>query len=214
MWKGTIGNDDSPIVTEEWKNKVEYWERVLGTLDEIYNDDTIVEVSDSSYKDFWPKTRQIVNSNRNALYVISSIMDQDFDNVTDEPVYVGPKYNKPKPTFNPMIDVKKGKMLLVRTGNEDEGEMIWMEKATSDIFQDDQSETLHVKVDWWKPSSGKYMGKILEKHWVPNPDDTELESIPINTIVCAWMPKKEHCKKTKINKCGVEVVLDLLEWIT
>jgi hypothetical protein len=24
MWKDTIGNDDSPIVTEEWKNKVEY----------------------------------------------------------------------------------------------------------------------------------------------------------------------------------------------
>ena len=87
MWKETIGNDDSPIVIEEWKNKVEYWERVLGTLDEIYNDHTIVEVSDSSSKDFWPKTRQIVNANRNALYVISSIMDEDFDNVTDEPVY-------------------------------------------------------------------------------------------------------------------------------
>jgi hypothetical protein len=88
-----------------------------------------------------------------------------------------------------------------------------MEKSTSDIFQDDQSETLHVKFDWWKPSSGKYMGKILEQYWVPNPDDTELESIPINTIVWAWMPKKEHCRKTKINKCGVEVVLDLLERI-
>jgi hypothetical protein len=41
----------------------------------------------------------------------------------------------------------------------------------------------------------------------------KLGSIPINTIVWAWMPKKEHCKKTKINKCGVEVVLDLLERI-
>jgi hypothetical protein len=89
-----------------------------------------------------------------------------------------------------MIDVKKGKMLLVRSGNEDEGEIIWMAKATLDIFQDDQSETLHVKVDWWKPSLGKYMRKILEKHWVPNPNDTELESIPINIIVWAWMPKK------------------------
>jgi hypothetical protein len=63
-------------------------------------------------------------------------------------------------------------MLLVRSGNEDEGEMIWMEKSTSDIFQDDQSETLHVKVDWWKPSSEKYTGKILEQYWVPNPDET------------------------------------------
>jgi hypothetical protein len=91
MWKDTIDNDDSQIVTEEWKNKVEYWERVLGTSDEIYNDHTIVEGSDSSYKDFWPKTRQFVNANHNALYVISSIMDGDFDNVTDEPIYVGPK---------------------------------------------------------------------------------------------------------------------------
>ena len=124
MWKDTIRNDDSPIVTQEWKNKVEYWERVLGTLDEIYNDHTIVEVSDSSSEDFWPKTRKIVNANRNALYAISSIMDEDFDNVTHKPLYVGPKCNKPKPTFNPMIDVKKGKMLLVRSGNEDEGEMI------------------------------------------------------------------------------------------
>jgi hypothetical protein len=112
-----------------------------------------------------------------------------------------------------MIDVEKGKKLQVRLGNEDEGDIIWMEKATSDIFQDDQSEPLHVKVDWWKPSSGKYTGKILEQYWVPNPDDIELESIPINTIVWAWMQKKEHCRKTKINKCGVEDVLDLLERI-
>ena len=40
-------------------------------------------------------------------------------------------------------------MLLVRSGNEDEVEMIWMAKATSNIFQDDDSETLHVKIDWW-----------------------------------------------------------------
>jgi hypothetical protein len=35
MWKDTIINEDSPIVIEEWKNKVEYWEIVLDTLDEI-----------------------------------------------------------------------------------------------------------------------------------------------------------------------------------
>jgi hypothetical protein len=172
MWKDNIDNDDSPIVTKEWKNKVEYWERVLGTLDEIYNHHTIVEGSDSSSKDFWPKTRQIVNANCNALYVISSIMDGDFDNVTYELVYVGPKCNNPNPTFNPMIDVEKGKMFLVRPGNEDEGEMIWMEKTTLNIFQDDKSETLHAKVYWWKSSSWKYTGKILEQYWVPNLDDT------------------------------------------
>ena len=54
--------------------------------------------------------------------------------MTDEPVYVGPKCNKQMPTFDPRIDVEKGKMLLVRSGNEDEREMIWMAKATSDIF--------------------------------------------------------------------------------
>ena len=140
-------------------------------------------------------------------------MDGDFDDVTDELVYVGPKCNKPKPTFDPRTDVQKIKLFLVRSGNEDEGEMIWMEKSTSDIFQDDDSETLHVKIDWWQPSLGKYKGNILEQYWVPNLDDTELGSIPINTIVWAWMPKKEDCRKTKINKCGVQVVLDLLEWI-
>jgi hypothetical protein len=88
-----------------------------------------------------------------------------------------------------------------------------MENVTLDIFQDDRSETLHVNFDWWKPSSRKYKGKIREHYWVPNLDDTKLGSIPINTIVWTWMPKKEHCKKTKINKCGVEVVLDLLERI-
>ena len=77
------------------------------------------------------------------LHAISSIMDGDFDNVTDEPVYVGPKCNKRKPTFDPRIDVEKGKMLLVISGNEDEGEMIWMAKSTSDIFHDDDSETLN-----------------------------------------------------------------------
>ena len=63
-------------------------------------------------------------------------------------------------------------MLLVRSKNEDEGEMIWMAKATSDIFQDDDSEILHVKIDWCQRSSRKYQGKILEQYWVPNPDDT------------------------------------------
>ena len=38
---------------------------------------------------------------------------------------------------------------VVRSRNEDEGEMIWMEKSTSDIFVDDDNETLHVKIDWW-----------------------------------------------------------------
>ena len=119
MWKDTIGNEDSPIVTEEWKNRVVYWEKVLDTLDGIYNDHRIIDGNDSSSEDFWPKTRHIVDVDRNALQVISSIMDGDFDNAIDEPIYVGPKCNKPKPTFNPMIDVEKGKMLLVRSGNED-----------------------------------------------------------------------------------------------
>ena len=35
MWKDTIGNENSPIVIGKWKNKVEYWERVLDALDEI-----------------------------------------------------------------------------------------------------------------------------------------------------------------------------------
>ena len=88
-----------------------------------------------------------------------------------------------------------------------------MEKSTSDIFQDDDSETLHVKIDWWQPSSEKYKGNFLEQHWVPNHDDTKLGSIPINAIVWACMPNKEDCRKTKINKCGIQAVLDLLERI-
>ena len=101
-------------------------------------------------------------------------MDGYFDNATDELVYVGPKCNKPNPTFDPRTDVEKRKLFLVRSGNEDEGERIWMEKSTSNIFQDDDSETLHVKIDWWQPSLEKYKGNILEQYWVPNLDDTEL----------------------------------------
>ena len=141
-------------------------------------------------------------------------MDGYFDNATDELVYVGSKCNKPKPTFNPMIDVEKRNIFLVRLGNKDEGEMIWMANSTSNIFKDSENDTLHVKVDWWKPISRKYNGNILEQYWVPNPDDTELGSIPISTIVLSWMPKKEHCQKTKINKCGVEIVLNLLKRIS
>jgi hypothetical protein len=91
MWKDTIDNDDSPTVTKDWKNKVEYWERILDALYEIYNDHTIEEGIDSSSKYFWPKTKKILNANRNGLHVISSIMDGDFDNVKYGPVYVGPK---------------------------------------------------------------------------------------------------------------------------
>ena len=42
---------------------------------------------------------------------------------------------------------------------------------------------------------------------------TELRSLPIDTIVWAWMVKKEHCKKAKINKDGAKAALDLLERI-
>ncbi len=45
MWKDTIGNEDSAIVTEEWKNKVVYWEKFLDTLDGIYNDHRIIDGS-------------------------------------------------------------------------------------------------------------------------------------------------------------------------
>ena len=83
-------------------------------------------------------------------------MDGDFDNVTDELVYVGPTCNKLRPSLNPMIEVEKGKMLLIRSWTEDDGEMIWMAKSTSYIFQNDESETLHVNVDWWNPNSMKY----------------------------------------------------------
>ena len=143
MWKQTIGNENSPIVTEERNKKLDYWKRVQDALDGIYNDHTPLDENDSSSYDFWPKTRKNVNVDGNVLHAISSIMDGDFDNVTDEPVYVGPKCNKRKPTFDLRIDVDKGKMLLVISGNEDEGEMIWMAKATSHIFHDDDSETLN-----------------------------------------------------------------------
>ena len=67
--------------------------------------------------------------------------------------------------------------------------------------------------DWWNPTLGKYKGTFLEQYCIPNLDDTKLGSIPINTIFWACFPKKEQCNKTKINKFGVEVVLDLLERI-
>ena len=52
MWKDTIGNENSPIVIEELKNKIDYLERVVDTLDEIYNDHIIVDGSGSSSEDF------------------------------------------------------------------------------------------------------------------------------------------------------------------
>ena len=64
--------------------------------------------------DFWPKMRKNVNVDGNALHAISSIMDGDFDNVVNDSIHVGPSCNEPNPTFNPMIDVEKGNMLLVR----------------------------------------------------------------------------------------------------
>ena len=40
MRKEIIGNENSPIVTEEWNKKLEYWKRVLDALDGICNDHT------------------------------------------------------------------------------------------------------------------------------------------------------------------------------
>ena len=45
-----------------------------------------------------------------------------------------------------MSDVQKEKMFLGRSRNENEREMIWMEKPTSYIFEDNESVTIHVKV--------------------------------------------------------------------
>jgi len=44
-----------------------------------------------------------------------------------------------------------------------------------------------------------------------NKEDCRFGSVLGNTIVWAWMQKKEDCRKTMINKCGVQVVIDLLE---
>ena len=53
--------------------------------------------------------------------------------------------------------------------------MTWMEKAISSIFEDHESKALHVKFDWWKPSSRKYKGNIIEQYWLPNTDDTNMD---------------------------------------
>ena len=42
-------------------------------------------------------------------------MDGEFDNVTDELVYVRPRCNNLKPRFNPMIEFEKVKVLVVRS---------------------------------------------------------------------------------------------------
>ena len=97
------GNENSPIFTEEWNKKLEYWKSVLDALYGIYNNHTPLDETNSSTNDFCPKTRKNVNVDGNTLHAISSIMDGDFDNVTNEPIYVGLKCNKPKPTFNPRI---------------------------------------------------------------------------------------------------------------
>ena len=107
MWKQNIGNENSPIVTKEWNRELEYWKRVLDALNGICNDITSLDERDSSSDDFFPKTRKNVNTYGNTLHAISSIIDGDFDNVIDELIYVGLKCNKPKPTFDPRIDVEK-----------------------------------------------------------------------------------------------------------
>ena len=47
-----MGNEDSPTITKEWKNKLVYWERFLDTLDGIYNYHIIIYGSDSSSENF------------------------------------------------------------------------------------------------------------------------------------------------------------------
>ena len=61
MWKETICSANSPIVTEEWNKKINYWKRVVDALDGIYNDHTPLDEIDSSSDDFWPKMRENVN---------------------------------------------------------------------------------------------------------------------------------------------------------
>ena len=63
-------NENSPIVTEEWNKKLEYWKRVLDAINGIYNDHTPLDESDSSSDDFLPKTRKNVNTDGNALHAI------------------------------------------------------------------------------------------------------------------------------------------------
>ena len=105
MWKDAISNEDSPIVTKKWTNRVYYWEIFIDILDEIYNHHVIMDRSDSSSKNFQPKTRKLMYYEHNLVHDLSSIMDGDFDNVVDVLVYIGPKCNKSKPKLSPMIDV-------------------------------------------------------------------------------------------------------------
>jgi hypothetical protein len=42
------------------------------------------------------------------------------------------------------------------------------------------------------PTSRKYLEKILEQYWVPNPYDTKLGSIPIDNII--WTRREKERK--------------------
>jgi hypothetical protein len=63
-------------------------------------------------------------------------MDEDFENMTSELVYVGPKRNSPNQPFNPINDVEKVNMFLVKSRNKDDGKTLWMPRTSSYIFQD------------------------------------------------------------------------------
>ena len=52
MWKETIGNENSQIVTEKWNKKLDDWKTILDALDGIYNDHTPLDETDSSSDDF------------------------------------------------------------------------------------------------------------------------------------------------------------------
>ena len=70
MWKETIRNENSPIVTKEWNKELEYWKRVLDALDGIYNDHTPLDESDFSSDYFFPRTRNFFNLDGNKIHAI------------------------------------------------------------------------------------------------------------------------------------------------
>lgn len=68
----------------------------------FYNDHTAIDGIGPSSRELWLETSQSPDAFCNVLHVISIVMEEDFEDVTGELIYIEPMSNTTKPMFNPI----------------------------------------------------------------------------------------------------------------
>jgi hypothetical protein len=178
---------------------IDYWVDILGLLEKEkvqYRIEDGVELMHG----FWP-----VSKWRDNVPIQFREMACDLD---PEVNYVGPQRDRPRASFHPRVDIKKGDFILQRPDTDDLSTYpVHMGLVVSDGVEEGslnaENKLEHVcEVKWYRPHMTKKRGQVGEyspkqrwsncwvKKWEYDPDYAHSEKISVNSVLWSFSPRR------------------------